>query len=113
MKSQSGMKNEVVSEFLTYSQRIRDVAECTKDLDQLFAAHSAYACSFTASFKKIDGDYENEDLMSMIEEFNEVNEIFENRIIERGKEMIDEALDMLFSSDDEMIEGTEYEQMFS
>lgn len=104
------MKNQIVSDFVSYSQGIRGVALCAKDLDELFAAHSAYACSFTESFNRMNGEYENEDLVSMLDEFNEVNEIFEHRIMERGKEMIDEALAMLLSSDDEMYEGTEYEQ---
>ena len=108
------MKNQVVSEFLSYSQGIRGVAECATTLDKLFAAHSAYACSFTASFKRMNGEYESEDIMSMLKEFNEVNEIFERNIVKRGSELVEEALQMLFSSDnDEMYEGTEYEQKYS
>ena len=108
------MKNQIVSEFVSYSQGIRGVAECATTLDELFAAHSAYACSFTASFKRMNGEYESEDLMSMLKEFNEVNEIFERNIMKRGSELVEEALQMLLSSDDdEMYEGTEYEQMYS
>lgn len=114
MKSQSGMKNQVVSDFISYSQGIRGVAECATTLDELFAAHSAYACSFTASFKRMNGDYESEDLMSMLKEFNEVNDIFERNIMKRASELVEEALQMLLSSeDDEMYEGTEYEQKYS
>lgn len=108
------MKNQIVSDFVSYSQTIRDVAERAKDLDELFAAHSAYACSFTASFKRMNGEYESEDIMSMLDEFNEVNDIFERNIMKRGSELVEEALQMLLSSDDdEMYEGTEYEQKYS
>lgn len=105
------MKNQVVSDFISYSQVIRGVAQCAKDLNELFAVHSAYACSFTASFNRMNGEYESEELMSMLKEFNEVNGIFERNIMKRGSELVEEVLQMLLSSDDdEMYEGTEYEQ---